>query len=98
MMTTKEKTILSALVFLYLLMTISFVPGNIIGTLNATVKHLMITLPYAIGMTILAVSIMQKVVGEKLLPSRIARFYLMIGLFCEFVYAIYDYTTQGQMF
>ncbi len=94
----KEKIILTSLVCCYLLMTISFVPGNFIGTLNATVKHLMITLPYSIGMTILAVVIMQKVVGAKLLPNRVARIYLMIGLFSEFVYAIYDYTTKGQMF
>ncbi len=96
-MNAKEKIILTALVCLYLLMTISFVPGSFTGTLNATIKHLMITLPYAIGMTILAVAIMQKVVGEKLLPDRVARIYLMIGLFCEFVYAIYDYASQGQM-
>lgn len=97
-MNVKEKTILSALVCLYLLMTISFIPGSFSGTLNATLKHLMITLPYSIGMTILAVSVMQKVVGEKLLLDRIARIYLMIGLFCEIIYAIYDYTTKGQMF
>ncbi len=94
----KDKITLTALVCCYVLMTISFVPGNLVGTLNATLNHLLITLPYSIGMTFLAVVIMQKVVGEKLLPDRIARIYLMIGLFSEFVYAIYDYTTKGQMF
>lgn len=97
-MKTKEKIVLSTLVCLYLLMTISFIPGSLSGTINATIKHLMVTLPYSIGMTILAVSIIQKVVGEKLLLDRVARIYLMIGLFSEIIYAIYDYTTKGQMF
>ena len=96
-MKTKEKISLLLLTSLYLLMTISFVPGSVTGTLNATLGHLMVTLPYTIGLTIIAVSLVQKIVGQKLLPDRIARIYLTIGLLAEFFYAIYHYAEQGQI-
>lgn len=96
-MKTKEKISLLLLTSLYLLMTISFVPGSVVGTLNATLGHLMVTLPYTIGLTIIAVSLVQKIVGQKLLPDRIARIYLTIGLLAEFFYAIYHYAEQGQI-
>lgn len=78
-------------------MIVSYVPGQLVGTLKATLAHIMVTIPYTVGLTIFAVSIMQKIVGQKLLPDRVARIYLTVGLMAEFVYAIYHYSQQGQV-
>lgn len=96
-MKTKEKISLILLTALYLVMTISFVPGNLSATVSHTLNHLMVTIPYTVGLTIVTVSLMQRIVGVKLLPDRIARIYLTVGLMAEFIYAIYFYTQQGQV-
>ncbi len=96
-MKTQEKISLFLLTALYLVMTVSYVPNNFSATLNATLGHLMITLPYTIGLTLVVVSLVQRVVGQKLLVDRVARIYLMVGLLAEFLYAIYHYALQGQV-
>ena len=96
-MSTKEKISLFLLIVVYLLVTVRYFPNRPIETLSATMSHLLESVPYIIAVTILAVSVMQKVVGEKLPRNRIARIYLTFGLIAEFFFGIYHYLKQGQI-
>jgi hypothetical protein len=96
-MSTKEKISLFLLVVVYLLVTVRYFPNRPMETFSATMSHLLESVPYIIAVTILVVSVMQKVVGEKLPRNRIARIYLTFGLIAEFFFGIYHYLNQGQI-
>ena len=96
-MSSKEKISLTLLVAAYLLVTIRYFPGRPADTLTATMGHLLDSVPYIIAVTILTVSIMQKVVGAKLPHNRIARIYLTFGLIAEFFFGIYHYVSVAQI-
>lgn len=93
-MKTKEKITLAVLCIIYLLVSMRYFPGRPVDTAVATLRHLLSSVPIAIGLTIFSVSILQKMVGEKLPYDRIARIYLAFGLIAEFFYALYDYTSR----
>jgi hypothetical protein len=96
-MNTKEKISLLLLVVVYLLVTIRYFPDRPGDTLTATMRHLLESVPYIIALTIVTVSIMQKVVGAKLARNRIARIYLTFGLIAEFFFGIYHYASVGAL-
>ncbi|MBC8316586.1 MAG: inner-membrane translocator [Desulfobulbaceae bacterium] len=94
-MKTREKIILAVLCAIYLLVSLRYFPGRPVDTIIETLRHLLSSIPIAIGMTIISVSVLQKIVGEKLPYDRIARIYLTFGLIAEFFYALYDYTSRA---
>mgnify|MGYP001227071557 CR=1 FL=1 len=96
-MSTKEKITLFLLIIVYLLLCVRYFPNRPMDTLSATLSHLLDSVPYVIAMTILVVSVIQKVVGQKLPKNRIARIYLTFGLIAEFFLGIYNYINQGQV-
>ena len=96
-MSTKEKISLVLLVLVYLLVCVRYFPNRPMDTLKATLTHLFESVPYIIAVTVLVVSVMQKVVGQKLPKDRIARIYLTFGLIAEFFLGIYHYLNQGQV-
>jgi len=96
-MSTKEKVSLFLLILVYMLVTVRYFPNRPMDTLAATVSHLLESVPYIIAVTIVVVSVMQKVVGEKLPKNRIARIYLTFGLIAEFFFGMYHYLNQGQI-
>jgi hypothetical protein len=95
-MSTKEKISLFLLVVVYLLVTVRYFPNRPMQTLSATMSHLLESVPYIIAVTILVVSVMQKVVGEKLPRNRIARIYLTFGLIVEFFCGLHNHFSLSQ--
>ena len=96
-MITKERISLFLLIVLYLAVTVRYFPDRPMDTLMATMRHLLDSVPYIIAVTILTVSIMQKVIGAKLPHNRIIRIYLMFGLIAEFFFGVYHYVSLGQI-
>lgn len=96
-MSTKEKISLLVLIFLYLLFTVRYFPGRPMDTLSATLSHLLDSVPYVIAATVLVVSIIQKVMGQKMPKKSIARIYLTFGLLAEFFFGLYHYLERGQL-
>ena len=96
-MSTKEKVTLFLLIFVYLLVCVRYFPNRPMDTLSATMSHLLDSVPYIIALTVVVVSVMQKVMGEKLPKNRIARIYLTFGLIAEFFFGMYHYLNQGQI-
>ena len=96
-MSTKEKTTLFLLILVYLLVCVRYFPNRPMDTFSATMSHLLDSVPYIIAMTILVVSVIQKVIGQKLPKDRIVRIYLTFGLIAEFLLGIYNYINQGQV-
>lgn len=95
-MTNKEKISLAGLVLFYLICVIRYIPGNLGMTLYHTAKSFVTLAPFAIGLTILVVAVMQKIVGEKLPLDRILRFYLFFGIIIEIFAGLYNYLDQAQ--
>ncbi len=96
-MSTKEKISLFLLIAFYLLFSVRYFPNRPLETLSATMSHLLESVPYIIAGTILVVSVVQKVVGQKLPKNRIARIYLTFGLIAEFFFGMYHYLNLGQV-
>lgn len=94
-MKTKEKITLTILCIVYVLVSLRIFPGRLTDSTVATLRHLLSAIPITIGLTIFSVSILQKVVGEKLPYDRVARIYLAFGLIAEFFYALIDYTSRS---
>lgn len=96
-MKTKEKVSLFLLIAVYLLVTVRYFPGRPSDTISATLRHLLESVPYIIALTIIVVSVLQKVLGSKLPPDRIARIYLTFGLLAELIFGIHHYINQGTL-
>ncbi len=62
----------------------------------ATTKQILLTAPYVIGLTYVAVGIIQYMAeGEKVPWPQRFRLFFTIGIFAGLVYGIYDYTGGG---
>jgi len=59
----------------------------------ATTKQILLTAPYVIGITFVAVAVVQYMAdGEKVPWPQRLRLFFTIGIFAGLVYGIYDYT------
>lgn len=96
-MKTKEKITLILLGIVYLLMSLRYFPGRWADTAVATLNHLLSAVPITIGLTLLIVSIFQKIVGARLPYDRVVRIYLFFGIIVEFFYGLSNYATQGKI-
>jgi len=67
--------------------------SDLLTSILATGKQILLTAPYVIGITFIVVSIIQYVADGEKVPwiSRI-RLFFTIGIFAGLVYGIYDYT------
>ena len=62
----------------------------------ATTKQILLTAPYVIGITFVAVAVVQYMAdGEKVPWPQRLRLFFTIGIFAGLVYGIYDYTGGG---
>ncbi|MBI5558493.1 MAG: hypothetical protein HY885_12735 [Deltaproteobacteria bacterium] len=96
-MSTKEKISLLLLTICYLLVTVRYFPNRPLDTFQATMRHCLQAVPFIIGLTILAASLLQKTAGVKLPKNRIVRIYLMFGMIVEFFFGLYHYAYLGQL-
>ena len=91
----KEYLALSGLFLVYLLCAIRYFPGRPLDTLLATLEHLLSSVPFALGFTLVFVSLFTKTAGSR--PSIIftARLFLTIGIIIEFFFGLYHYLATG---
>ncbi len=67
-----------------------------ISSILATSKQIVLTAPYVIGITCIAVGIVQYMAEGKKVPwPQRFRLFFTIGIFAGLVYGIYDYTGGG---
>lgn len=90
-MPIKEKISLTGLVLFYLLCAVRYIPGDLGMTLYHTAKSFLTLAPFAVALTIVMVTVMQKIVGEKLAWDRILRFYLWFAIIIEIFAGVYNY-------
>ena len=79
----------------YVLFNLRLASGPI-PSIVATVKQIVLTAPYVIGITCVAVAIVQYMAGGEKVPwPQRFRLFFTIGIFAGLVYGIYDYTGGG---
>lgn len=67
-----------------------------LASLMATMKQILLTAPYVLGITFVIISVIQYMAdGEKVVWSQRLRLFFTIGIFAGLVYGIYDYTGGG---
>ena len=83
------------LVAIYLLCSVRYYHGNVSKTVLETLIHLLTVAPFIIGGTLVLVSIIRKIAGERLAWEAVIRIYLTVGIFVEFIIGIYHYVNKG---
>ena len=76
---------------IYLLFAVRYYPGRPMDTLVATVEHLLVSIPFSLGFTLVVVSVLAKVSGDKPTRSFVARLFLTFGIIVEFFFGLYNY-------
>ncbi|MEJ2689801.1 MAG: hypothetical protein P8130_07600 [Deltaproteobacteria bacterium] len=86
---------LVVLSLVYLLCALRYFPGRPVDTLLATVEHILASVPFAVGLTLVFVSLFTKTAGRR--PSKLflARLFLTISICIEFFYGLYNYLATG---
>ena len=87
---------LVAVIIVYLFFNFRYAPGSWIASIKGTAIQLLTTAPYVAGLTILLVSVMQKMSGERLPWDRIVRIYCTIGILIGFFFALSEFWLKGQ--
>jgi len=87
------KAVVSSVVLgaIYLLCAVRYYPGRFIDTLMATVEHLLTSLPFALGLTLVVISVFARLSGQR--PPRLftVRLFLTFGIIIEFFFGLYHY-------
>ncbi len=95
METTKGKVSFIITAVAYLLFNLRLAQ-DMMGTIQATLWQILQTAPYVVGITYVAVAIVQYMAeGEKIPWPQRFRLFFTIGIFAGLVYAIYEYTGAG---
>ncbi|MBU0944477.1 MAG: hypothetical protein KJ804_22465 [Proteobacteria bacterium] len=95
METTKGNVSFYVTALAYLLFNLRLAQ-DLTGTIQATLWQILQTAPYVIGITCVAVAIVQYMSeGEKVPWLQRFRLFFTIGIFAGLVYAIYEYTGAG---
>ncbi|MEW6595528.1 MAG: inner-membrane translocator [Thermodesulfobacteriota bacterium] len=85
------------LLALYLLASYRYFPGRPLDSLAATGLHLLRSAPFTVGLTLVTISLVQRLAREKLPWPRRFRFFLTISLCYEFLFALYHYLGMAQI-
>lgn len=96
-MNTKDKITLSLLILFYCLLmvlNVRYVPGDPVQTGIATAMNILTLASVAVAFTLIVVSVMQKIVGQRLPWDRVLRFYLMFAILIWFFAIMYTYFDQ----
>ena len=96
-MNTKDKISLAFLVLFYcllMLLNIRYAPGDPVQTIISTATNFLALASVAVAFTLIVVSVMQKIVGERLPWDRVVRFYLMFAILIWMFAIMYTYFDQ----
>ena len=85
-----------ALGVIYLLCALRYYPGRPMDTLVATAEHLLASVPFSLGFTIVVVSVLAKVSRQKPRRFFVVRLFLTFGIIAEFFFGLYNYLSSNQ--
>ena len=91
-----KKISLAAVIAAYLLFNFRYAPDSLVASIKATLMQILTTAPYVAGLTILLVSVINKMAGDRLPWDRIIRIYCTIGIFIGLFFAMSEYWLKGQ--
>lgn len=67
-----------------------------IATLMGTVYQILLTAPYALGLTYIVAVVFRRLSGKGWLPwDRLLRVFFTVGILFAFFFALYEYAAQG---
>ena len=92
----QEKIALFVLTGVYVLFAGRYFPGRLQESLVATGMHLLVAVPIVTGVTILVVSVLQRMGDGRLPWDRILRIFLTFGIIFEFFFGLYHYLAINQ--
>jgi hypothetical protein len=92
----KKNISLGLVITAYLLFNLRYAPESLAVTVKSTLVQLLVTSPFVIGLTILAVTFMQRATGEKLPWDRRIRIYCTLGIIIGLLYALNEYWLRAQ--
>jgi hypothetical protein len=87
----KDIVVSFALGGIYLLFAVRYFPGRPLDTLITTLEHLLVSLSFSFGCTLLIISIVAKATGSRPSGFFIVRLFLTIGIIVEFFFGLYHY-------
>ncbi|MBU0730163.1 MAG: hypothetical protein KKA70_10500 [Proteobacteria bacterium] len=90
MLSLKEKISLVLLTAAYLVCAFRYFPGRLFESLVETASHILGSVPFIIGLTLLIFSFFKKMTGSKLSWDRTFRIFLTLGIIFEVFYGLYN--------
>lgn len=64
---------------------------------SGTLRQMLMTAPYALGMTYIVAVVFRRLSGKGWLPwDRLCRVFFTVGILFAFFFALYEYAAQGQ--
>lgn len=92
----REIITLCLLVIFYLLCSFRFFPDRLTDSLVETLIHILSVAPFTVGLTLILVSVLQRLAGERLPFDRVFRVFLTLGILFEIFYGLYNYLNLAQ--
>jgi|SRR3989339_382442 len=92
----KEIASLTMLVIFYLLCSFRYFPDRLNDSLVETLIHMLSIAPFTGGLTLVLVTVLQRLAGERLPIDRAVRIFLTLGILVEIFYGLYNYLDLAQ--
>ncbi|OGR00531.1 MAG: hypothetical protein A2505_01125 [Deltaproteobacteria bacterium RIFOXYD12_FULL_55_16] len=86
-----ERISLAVLAVVYLLASVRYFPGRAMHSVVETLIHVMSVAPISLGATLVIVTVLQRLVKERLPFSRTARLFLVVAICLEFILGLAHY-------
>jgi hypothetical protein len=81
----REHISLAILIVVYLLASVRYFPGRAMHSMVETLIHMLSVAPINLGATLLIVALLQYLLKERLLFSRIVRIFFVVAISLEFI-------------
>ena len=93
---TREIVTLGLLFTFYLLCSFRYFPDRLVDSLVETLIHILSMAPFTGGLTLILISVLQRLAGERLPFDRALRIFLTMGILFEIFYGLYNYLNLAQ--
>ena len=94
-MSIKNQLSLVGLAVVYILFNFRYMPNQISRSLLETGGQLLTSAPLPVGLTVLVVSFLARMHGERLPWDRVVRIYFTFGIITGFLLALNEYWERG---
>jgi hypothetical protein len=87
----RSRLSLAVLAAVYVFFNFRYLPNQLLHSLQGTLVQLLTSAPIPVGLTILVVSFLTRMYGERPPWDRIARIYFTFGIIAGFLFALNEY-------